>query len=367
LTIDDRTKISATIVIFSFASRTNMASTCDPLVNGDCPAAYKDDDINFGWMRLYYILASAEWPHQLIFCLCAAGLAFYATVYLYSLWDGPRKLLPLKDFIDVPLKDKKVLSHDTAKFTFALPTHRHILGLPTGQHITLQFTDATDNSVVQRSYTPVSDNSTLGEVSIVVKVYKPLPPKFPNGGKMSQHLDSLSIGDTIRLKGPKGHMEWEGSGHFTVKPLGKKLERRFATQIGMMAGGTGITPMLQVLHHIFRDKSDTITKVKMIYANQTEDDVLVRHELEALHLQFPHRFLLWYTVDRIDEAKQSNPEEAWEYDVGFIGTAMVEKRLLFEEREGTQFFMCGPPPMIKFACLPALQELGYAEKDWVVF
>jgi cytochrome-b5 reductase len=29
-------------------------------------------------------------------------------------------------------------------------------------------------------------------------------PKFPEGGKMSQHLDSLKIGDKIEMRGPKG-------------------------------------------------------------------------------------------------------------------------------------------------------------------
>jgi cytochrome-b5 reductase len=61
-------------------------------------------------------------------------------------------------------------------------------------------------------------------------------------------------------------------------------------------------------------------------------------------------------------------EETWAYDVGFLNKKMIEKHGLFPGQESsTQFFMCGPPPMIKFACLPALQELGFSEKDWVIF
>ena len=56
-----------------------------------------------------------------------------------------------------------------------------------------------------RSYTPVTGNEILGEVTFIIKVYKAgVHPKFPNGGKLSQHLDSLKIGDTIEMKGPKG-------------------------------------------------------------------------------------------------------------------------------------------------------------------
>lgn len=41
-------------------------------------------------------------------------------------------------------------------------------------------------------------------------------PKFPEGGKMSQHLDSLSIGDTIDVKGPVGHFVYEGRSKFSL-------------------------------------------------------------------------------------------------------------------------------------------------------
>ena len=295
--------------------------------------------------------------------------------YLVSLYENSSKkkaksTLPLDDFVPMPLIRKDVLSHDTVKFTFALPNPDEVLGLPTGQHVTLKYymtekgEDGTQTAV-QRSYTPVTDNTTYGEFSLVIKVYRPLPPKFPNGGKMSQHLDSLQIKDTILVHGPKGHTEYCGNGKITVKPLGKKVvEHRTSHHIAMMAGGTGITPMLQLLHHIFIHDAnvDTKTQVHLIYANQTEDDILVRKELEALQLQFPTRFSLWYTVDRAPDGKD------WNYDVGFLNPAMIEKHLLFPKTvTDTQFVMCGPPPMIKFACLPALQSFGYSEKDWIVY
>ena len=173
------------------------------------------------------------------------------------------------DFLKYPLIDKKIISHDTRRFTFALPSENHKLGLPIGQHMTLMFKDS-DGKSVQRSYTPVTGDETLGKVSFVIKVYKAgVHPKFPEGGKLSQHLDSLKIGDTLDMKGPKGHLTWLGQGNFTVKVVKKPLQTRKATHIGMIAGGTGITPMLQVIDAIFRDTNDT-TCVKMLYANQSK-------------------------------------------------------------------------------------------------
>lgn len=289
-------------------------------------------------------------------------LGLLSMVYLYRLLNSaPKTFLPVADFTPLPLLRKEVLSHDTAKFVLGLPSRNIVLGLPTGQHISLKYFDTTGNAV-QRSYTPVSDNTRMGEIHLVIKVYRSnVHPKFPDGGKMSQHLDSLKIGETILVHGPKGHMEWKGLGKFTTKPLGKALESRCCRQIAMLAGGTGITPMLQVLHAIFRSSPhDKVTRVKLLYANQTESDILVRNELEALQEEYGDRFTLWYTIDRSD-----NPD--WHYDTGFINKEMIEKHLLFPDTKDIQFLMCGPPPMLKFACQPALLELGYSEKDWVVF
>lgn len=47
-----------------------------------------------------------------------------------------------------------------------------------------------------------------------VKVYfKDVHPKFPEGGKMSQHLDSLSIGSTVEIRGPSGKLTYIGQGY----------------------------------------------------------------------------------------------------------------------------------------------------------
>ena len=297
-------------------------------------------------MAEFYDMATGETSEQITdpvnlraivatFTASALGGAFLYS--LFSRFSGTKKVLPLGDFQEFPLIRKEVLSHDTCRFTFGFPKPNMLLGLPVGQHLSLKFTDPKTGKSVIRSYTPV-DDATPGEVSLVIKVYRPAPPKFPDGGLMSQHLDSLKIGDTILMKGPKGHMEWYMSGHkfgsFHVKPLGKPAEERYCEQIGMMAGGTGITPMLQVLQAIFHHGKQSNVCVKLIYANQTEDDILVRNELEALEKEFPERFSLHYTVDRPPAGKE------WKHSVGFINPEMVEKHLLFGNNKPTQFMMC---------------------------
>jgi cytochrome-b5 reductase len=211
-----------------------------------------------------------------LYLLIATAVAvLLGAIFLFKS-KKPPTVLPLDDFKPFKLIRKEVLSHDTARFTFGLP-EGHVLGLPTGQHISLRFfekdKDTGTSTQVMRSYTPVTDNSTVGEVSLVIKVYNAgVHPKFPDGGKMSQHLDSLKIGDAIDIKGPKGHMEYLGNGgNFWVKPIGKPKSTRQASQFIMIAGGTGITPMLQVLNYMFRNPgNDTDIKATLLYANQSK-------------------------------------------------------------------------------------------------
>jgi len=248
------------------------------------------------------------------------------------------------------LVKKEIVSHDTRRFRFALPSPDHILGLPVGQHVYLSAT-INDNLVV-RPYTPVSSDDDVGYFELVIKVYfRNVHPKFPDGGKMSQHLESLQIGDTIDVRGPSGLLVYNGRGQFAIK-ANKKAEPviRSVRKVGMIAGGTGITPMLQMIHAIFKDSSDK-TEVSLLFANQTDGDILLRSELEELRERYSDRFHLWYTLDR--------PPQDWKFSAGFINADMIREHLP-APADDVLILMCGPPPMIDFACQPNLDKLGYS-------
>ena len=42
--------------------------------------------------------------------------------------------------------------------------------------------------------------------------FKDVHPKFPDGGKMTQYMENMKIGDYIDVRGPNGLLVYEGMG-----------------------------------------------------------------------------------------------------------------------------------------------------------
>ncbi|XP_058500534.1 NADH-cytochrome b5 reductase 2 [Solea solea] len=253
----------------------------------------------------------------------------------------------------LPLTHKQEISHDTKKLRFGLPSEAHVLGLPVGQHVYLSA--KVNGSLVVRAYTPVSSDEDQGYVDLVVKVYfKNCHPSFPEGGKMSQYLNNMTIGDTIDFRGPNGLLVYNGKGQFSIRP-DKKSEaklRKFK-HVGMIAGGTGITPMLQFIRRITADPTDN-TSCSLIFANQTEKDILLREELEEVKKNHPDKVKVWFTLDK--------PPQGWSYSSGFVNYDMIKDHLPAPSAD-VLIVLCGPPPMIQYACLPNLEKLGHKTEN----
>ena len=64
--------------------------------------------------------------------------------------------------------------------------------------------DGKDN---YRKYTPITDVSRKSFVDFVIKIYRAnMHPKFPEGGKMTQYLEKLNVGESMLMNGPKGKL-----------------------------------------------------------------------------------------------------------------------------------------------------------------
>eukprot|EP00188_Purpureofilum_apyrenoidigerum_P000899 Plantae.Rhodophyta-Purpureofilum_apyrenoidigerum.ctg14581.p1 GENE.Plantae.Rhodophyta-Purpureofilum_apyrenoidigerum.ctg14581~~Plantae.Rhodophyta-Purpureofilum_apyrenoidigerum.ctg14581.p1 ORF type:complete len:873 (-),score=188.10 Plantae.Rhodophyta-Purpureofilum_apyrenoidigerum.ctg14581:251-2869(-) len=257
-----------------------------------------------------------------------------------------------KKRIEFPLIEKEDINRNTRRFRFALQSKDYVLGLPVGYHMLLSA--KVNDKLVMRAYTPVSSDDEVGFFDLVVKIYFANEhPKFPNGGIFSQHLDSMKIGDTVSVKGPLGHYEYHGHGKLSVHGVDKT-----ATKLGFICGGTGITPAYQVIKKVLKDKTDK-TELFLLFANQAPEEVLLREELDQMAKDHEN-FHLWYTVDRVAEGAE------WNYSIGFVTEEMIRSKLP-APGDDTFIGMCGPPPMIQYACLPNLEKVGHSVDQYVQF
>lgn len=76
----------------------------------------------------------------------------------------------------------------------------------------------------------------------------------------------------------------------------------------------------------------------MIFANQTEDDILLRDELESYAKSHPERFKIIYALDR--------PPEKWDGHQGFVTKELVAKHFPKPGTPSTLIAVCGPDPML---------------------
>ncbi|KAA8499343.1 Nitrate reductase NADH 1 [Porphyridium purpureum] len=258
-----------------------------------------------------------------------------------------------KKKVAVRLVSSEKLTHNTRRLRFALPTEKHLLGLPTGFHMLLSA--KVDGKLVMRAYTPTTCNSTVGYFELVVKIYFANEhPKFPNGGVFSQYLNALNVGDTVDIKGPIGHVEYKRHGHMIIHGA-----KRGVKQLGFICGGSGITPAYQIIQQILTDKTDA-TELFLLYANNSPSDILLKTELDAWAREHAN-FHLYYTVSRVPDG------ECWEYGVGYITEDMIRERLPAPGGCEAYIGLCGPPSMINLACLPNLAKVGHAPETYGTF
>lgn len=302
-------------------------------------------------------MPESAWAGIQTFIICSIILTISGYALLVRRSNaGIRTFSSPNSKLSVRLIDRVEVAPRVYRLRFSLPSKHHILGLPIGCHISLSAYvpichSADETKYVSRQYTPVTtDYEEKGYFDLIVKVYrKNEHPYFPDGGLMSQYLEILPLGATIDVKGPAGRIKYMEAGRFLIGS-----ERVSVKHVGMIAGGTGITPMYQLIRHVVetRQGRDSLG-LSLLYANQHPGDILLRTELETFHNSASKQFELAYTVDRLEK------DEKWSGHMGFVSEAMI-RECMPPPSEDVLLLLCGPAPMIKSVrCI--LQSLGYRE------
>jgi ring-1,2-phenylacetyl-CoA epoxidase subunit PaaE len=149
-------------------------------------------------------------------------------------------------------------------------------------------------------------------------------------GRVSNHLnDTIQEGDELAVLGP--------SGNFTVEPRSVN-----ARHLVMIAGGSGITPIMSILETVLR--VETGSRVTLIYGNRGWDDVIFRDRLGRLCDEFGERLVIDHVLER--------PPQSWSAGEGLLSGDVLEARLQalgIEDERLIRYFLCGPTPMMEAA------------------
>jgi len=251
------------------------------------------------------------------------------------------------DFVKVPLIENIPISKTAYVARFGLPDSTKPLGLSTCACI-LAGTDI-DGEMTVRPYTPISTNADLGTFDLLIR-------KYPDG-KMSSFISDLkpSSEPIVAFK----HIS------FNIKV---QYPFNSPKNIVMLAGGTGITPMIQALHAILGDEASAIEKTHLIYGSRGKDDILGKEMLDNWSATHADKLSVTHVLSNEES------EVSGDFRKGFINREMIEE-LAPPPSAGKDvlFFVCGPPVMYDIFCGPRgeeeitgiLGELGYT-KDQVV-
>lgn len=267
--------------------------------------------------------------------------------------DSTRAIfLQPKNWNKAVLTSKVDVSHDSKIFTFKLDHPEQVLGLPTGQHALMRLRDPASREAIIRAYTPISYGDAKGTLDFVVKIYR--PTKTQAGGKMTMALDSIPIGHFVDFRGPLGKFEYLGE---SVCRIGGK--KRTVERFIMVCGGSGVTPIYQVLRAVAENDDDE-TECVVLNGNRFEEDILLKDELDDLMDKGDYRTRLVHSLTK--------PGDDWTGRRGRMDKAFFAEQVGAPEKsdKSSMVLVCGPEALEK-TVLESFTGMGWKEEDILFF
>ena len=197
-----------------------------------------------------------------------------------------------------------------------------------GQYLSVKFEIAGKR--VTRPYSISSAPSDLpGALELTVS--------RKEGGFVSGYIwEAWREGAAVEATGPHGD--------FTFEPL------RDCPRVVGIAGGSGVTPFRSMIREIIGGGLEL--ELLLLYGSRREDEIIFAAELEALAAKAPQKVRVVHVI--------SEPGPGWQGPKGFIDASII--REYAGALQDTSFFVCGPPPMYRFA-RAQLDELGIERRQ----
>jgi benzoate/toluate 1,2-dioxygenase reductase subunit len=284
---------------------------------GTCVAKVVCGEVRMGTDRGTSLLPSEHAEGLRLTCTSFADTdATLALDYASTLLDEPGPQL-----YKATVTAKEWVASNVVKLSMELPADADF-DFRSGQYVRVHVpgTDAW------RSYSMASTIHDLPRVDLLLRVL--------DDGMMSNYLrETCKVGDAIDIEGPYGMFFWRPS----------------KAQHIMVAGGTGLAPMLAMLDEI-RGLSGKKPKVLLSFGCATEDNLFCLDELEIRAAWMP-------TLK--NRVSVSQPGEGYTGLVGNPVSVITAQDITDPEAVA---YLCGPPGMIE-AARAHLESLGVKREN----
>ncbi|SRR6266446_503329 len=206
--------------------------------------------------------------------------------------------------------------------TLALPNG---MGHRAGQHVDVRLT-SEDGYQAERSYSIASPPEEEPRVTLTVERL--------DDGEVSPYLtDELRVGDKLELRGPIG-------GYFV-------WEVRMGGPLLLVAGGSGIVPLMAMLRH--RAAAGSTVPTRLLYSSRSLEEVIYRDELDRL-VKSSTMLEVVQTLTRVQPP-------GWTSYHRRIDTQML-REVAWPPDQHPLMYICGPTPFVETAAA-SLVTLGH--------
>jgi cytochrome-b5 reductase len=210
----------------------------------------------------------------------------------------------------ISFHSKIQISKDGHVLRFIVPEETSSSKFKTCRYVYLEGIPTKTGEVMKRPYHPISLDTDKGFIDIFIKVYEKNPrEKF---GIFSNYLANLQEGQVITLYGTHGHMEYKGMGKFSILKEKSEIEKK-VKKIGMIAGGSGIAPMFQLIQKITSSRKDN-TAVSLIYCIKNIEEMSFGEDL--IKFDRKGKISFYPVVENIDSAD-------WMFGKGKVNEDMI--------------------------------------------
>ncbi|GAA3954245.1 benzoate 1,2-dioxygenase electron transfer component BenC [Gordonia caeni] len=208
------------------------------------------------------------------------------------------------------IADLEHLSATTVKLSVEIPNRGELAFLP-GQYVNIAVPGSDDPETGEPSSRSYSFANGPHEERLVFLI------KLTPGGLMSTFLtDRASVGQEISFTGPNGSF----------------FLRESHRPVLLLAGGTGLAPVLSMLRTLRADGSTR--KSHLIYGVSSDEDLVAIDEIEHLARELPG-----FTWDHCVSSPDSTAVHK-----GYV-TGLMQPQHLYDG--DVAVYLCGPPPMVE--------------------